>query len=107
MNINSVVVTVGLLMTVCFGGLNAIAETIADFGADFIGPTNPHADTKGNGFWRYYRSSTINPSDAGANLSAYVWNHGFYLWTQKRPINMCKASFGFAATASVRAGSDP
>ena len=52
-----------------------LAGDVADFRVDIAGVTNnPHADTSGTGTWSYWRSSTENPSDAGANLTAYVWN---------------------------------
>ena len=50
---------------------------VADFRLDIAGETNnPHADTSGIGTWGYWRSDTVNPSDAGANLVAYNWNVG-------------------------------
>lgn len=72
-------VLVGLVcgaVVACLACANAAAATFADFGTDFTGTVNPHADSIGTGTWSYYRSDTVDPSDPGANLTAYVWNAG-------------------------------
>ena len=54
-----------------------LSGNVADFRVDIVGETNnPHADTIETGTWSYWRSDTVNPSDAGANLVAYIWNVG-------------------------------